>query len=510
MTSKFRRLAFFLLAGSALLFAAPGSPDEPSFSRSRWLQELKGSFLSSRGLLPTTEPLPAALLQAPALVPELPAKARQTWTRVSRDVLAPDGGQGQPETQAEPHLAIDPERDTRLLAGYQEGRFTSGGARALTYAWSKNGGRTWTEALVPRLTRASGGVFEKASDPWVAFGTGGRAYYCSLLFNETNPDNGIYVSVSKNGGRSWGPPVAVHTGDIRNFDDKQAIVVDTYADSPYKGRVYVGWDTVVTNEAGTAVMLQIERMAWSGNGGASYSPAIDLERDGMNIGVIPLVGPGGVVHAVWAHMDNDQSPIVLHASRSEDGGVTWSEPVQIVQMQPAGVRFQRSGDILPTAAVDPRTGRLYVAWMDGRFTSGVAQVALSRSDDGGRTWSAPQRVSDGAGDSPSYTPALAVSGDGRVAVSYYSLRNDPTRQFLVDLYAVTSRDGVNFGASRRVSSTSFDVRFAAVAQELFLGDYMGLAGGSKSFYALWIGTMEKSRLEPSEKQPDAFVSKIQP
>ncbi|MEA2564143.1 MAG: hypothetical protein QOH06_5647 [Acidobacteriota bacterium] len=509
MSSRLHRLTLSVLAGSVLLVAASGSPDEPPFSRSRWLQEHKGSFLSSRGLLPATEPLPAALLQAPALVPELPAKARPTWTRVSRDVLAADGGEGQPETQAEPYLAIDPAKETRLLAGYQEGRFTTGGARALTYAWSRNGGRTWTEALVPGLTRASGGIFEKASDPWVAFGPGGRAYYCSLLFNETNPDNGVYVSVSQNGGRSWGPPVAVHTGDIRNYDDKQAIVVDNYADSPYRGRIYVGWDTVVTNAAGTEIMLQIERMAWSGDGGASYSLAVDLERGGMNVGIVPMVAPGGVVHAVWAHLDDDRSPFELLASRSEDGGVTWSAPVEIARTQPANVRFQRTGEILPTAAVDPRTGRLYVAWMDDRFTSGVPQVVLSRSDDGGRTWSAPQRVSDGPGDAPSFTPALAVSGEGRVAVSYYSLRNDPSRQFLTDLYAATSRDGVSFGGSRRVSSTSFDVRFAAVAQALFLGDYQGLVGGNKLFYALWIGTLERSRLDSSEKQPDAFVSKIQ-
>ncbi len=505
MSSWVRRLAFAVLAGSLLLVAASGSPDEPPFSRSRWLQERKGSFLSSRGLLPATEPLPAAVLQAPAIVPELPAKAKPTSTRVSRDILAPDGGLGQPETQAEPHLAIDPANETRLLAGYQEGRFAAGGARALTYAWSRNGGRTWTEGLVPGLSHASGGAFEKASDPWVAFGPDGRAYYCSLRFNETNPDNGIYVSVSKNGGRSWGPPVAVHTGDVNNFDDKNSIVVDNQADSPYRGRIYVGWDTVAARPGGVE---QILRMAWSGDGGASYSPAVDVERDGMNIGVIPLVGPGGVVHAVWAHMDTDQSPLVLHASRSEDGGATWSEPVQIVQMQPAGVRFQRTGDILPTAGVDPHTGRLYVAWTDGRFTPGVPQVLLSRSDDEGRTWSAPQRVSDGPDNSPSFTAALAVSGEGRVAISYNSLRNDPSRQFLVDVYATTSRDGVNFGASRRLSATSFDVRFAALAQEFFLGDYQGLAGGRKLFHALWIGTMERSKLEPDERQPDAFASKV--
>lgn len=494
-----RRLPLAVLALAALFVSAAGSSEERPFSRKRWLQEREGTFLSSQGLLPATEPLPPEVLRAPAVVPG-PAK-KPSAVRVSRDVLPPDArSAGQPETQAEPYLAIDPENDARLLAGYQEGRFTDGGARALTYAWSRNGGRTWTEALVPGLTHASGGAFEKASDPWVAFGTGGRAYFCSLLLNETSPENGIYVSVSKNGGKSWGPPVAVHTGDINNFDDKQAIVVDNYADSPYRGRIYVGWDTVGNQ--------QIQRIAWSGDGGQSYSAAIDLERSGMNVGIIPLVAPDGVVHAFWSHLDSNTSPFEILHSRSEDGGVTWSAPATVTQMQAVGVRFQRAGDILPTAAVDPRTGRLYVAWMDQRFTRGVAQILLTRSDDGGRTWSEPQRVSDGPDDAPSYTAALAVTGQGRVAVSYYSLRNDPSRQFLVDLYVATSKDGETFGASKRLSSTSFDVRFAAMAQELFLGDYQGLVGGRKDFHALWIGTSEKSKLEPSERQPDAFVSRI--
>ena len=409
MSVRVRRLALAVLAGSVLLAAAPGSPGERSFSRKRWLKEREGTFLSSRGLLPATEPLPAEVLQPPAIVPGLPAAKASTWTRVSRDVLVPDSSsQGQPETQAEPYLAIDPENEARLLAGYQEGRFTDGGSRALTYAWSRNAGRTWTEGLVPGLTHASGGAFEKASDPWVAFGLGGRAYFCSLLFNETGPENGIYVSVSNNGGRSWGPPVAVHTGDAGHFDDKQAIVVDNYAGSPYRGRIYVGWDTVGSGQ-------QIQRIAWSGDGGASYSAAIDLERSGINVGVIPMVAPGGVVHAVWTHLDSNQSPFEILHSRSEDGGVTWSAPVELVRMQPAGVRFQRAGDILATAGVDPRTGRLYVAWMDARFTPGVPQVLLARSDDGGRTWSEPQRVSDGPGISRRRRARRRHADDGRRA-----------------------------------------------------------------------------------------------
>jgi len=500
-----RRITFVLVSGAALLAAAPGSPDDPpSFSRKRWLQEREGTFLSSGGLLPATEPLPAEVLRAPSVVPEVTAEAKQKWLRVSRDLLAPEAGSAaQPETQAEPYLAIDPANETRLLAGYQESRFATGGARALTYAWSKNSGRTWTEGLVPGLTPPSGGSFQRASDPWVAFGPGGRAYYCSLLFNETTPANGVYVSASPDGGRTWGPPVAVHNGDTNNFDDKQAIVVDTGAGSPYRGRIYVGWDTVGNNN-------QLLRASWSGDGGASFIPPVELETTGVNIGALPLVGPGGVVHAVWAHADTPQRPLVLHTSRSEDGGATWSAPIQIAEMRETAVRNLRTGDILPSAAVDQRNGRLYVVWADGRFTPGVSQVVMSRSDDGGRSWSAPQLVSDGPGDAPNFTPAVAVSGEGRVGVSYYSLRNDPARLFQVDHYIALSKDGATFGASRRLSPTSWDVRFAAVAMGFFLGDYQGLVAGKKLFHALWIATAERSKLGAAERQPDAFTSKVRP
>jgi hypothetical protein len=54
------------------------------------------------------------------------------------------------------------------------------------------------------------------------------------------------------------------------------------------------------------------------------------------------------------------------------------------------------------------------------------------------------------------------------------------------------------------------VRFAAVAGEYFLGDYQGLAAGKKLFYALWVATPERSRLDPSDRQPDAFFGKIRP
>src|SRR5687767_7475478 len=135
MSSWIPRVALGVLAGSMLLIAASGSSEEP-FSRSRWIAERsKTAQFSSEGILPARGPLPAAVFEKPVITAEA-RKGRQTWVRVSRDILGPDGGPAQAETQAEPFLAIDPENDLRLLGAYQEGRFANGGARSLTWSFS--------------------------------------------------------------------------------------------------------------------------------------------------------------------------------------------------------------------------------------------------------------------------------------------------------------------------------------------------------------------------------------
>jgi hypothetical protein len=476
------------------------SRDQPAFSRSRWIAErqARGARFSG-GLLPADPAQVQASLdkRLDKRTPRPPHGLPAGVVRVSADILPPDGGAAEPETEAEPFLAADPMSGGHLLAGYQEERFASGGCRALTWAVSRNGGRTWQEGLIPNLTVASGGPYERASDPWVAFGPGGRAYYVSLAFNETNPQNGVFVSASADGGLTWGEPVAVHSG-TQSMDDKEAIVVDTRSDSPYQGRVYVGWDSV--SAAG-----QQELFSYSDDGGASFHPPVLLESQGANIGIVPVVGPGGVVYALWLNFPGGRGAALV-VSKSTDGGATWSAPAVIADIQTAGVPGSRTSDGDPAVAIDARTGALYVAWQDDRFTPGVDQIILIRSTDGGESWSDPRLVSDGPGDAPNFTPALAVTPEGLVGVAYYSLRNDPTRSALVDEYLAVSRDaGQRFAKSLRMTGASWDLRFAAMSRGFFLGDYQGLATASRTFYPFWIATYLPSRIDPAARQPDAVT-----
>jgi hypothetical protein len=470
---------------------------EPAFSRARWLEEQQAwGARVPENLVPENPRRVKAFLDRIAATRPPRGGIPKGVTRLSADLLGPIPGPAQGETETEPFFAVDAENPAHLLAGYQEDRFLDDGCRSLTSTVSFNGGRTWQESLIPKVAVATEGPYERTSDPWVTFGPGGRAYFVSLGFNETSAPNGVYVSASDDGGVTWGDPVAVHSG-TQTFDDKEAIVVDTRDDSPYKGRVYVGWDSIL------ATQEQPELISSSDDGGHTFAPPVQVTNEGVSIGIVPLVGPGGILHAVWLNFGF--RAITLRAAHSTDGGRTWSAPVEISQVDAAGVSGSRTGAGIPAAAIDARSGALYAVWQDSRFTPGTDQVVLSRSLDGGETWSDPQKISDGPGSAANFTPAVAVSPEGWVGVSYYSFRNNKAGILVDEYLAVSKTQGQSFAKSLRVSPASWDLRYAATSEGFFLGDYQGLAATSKTFYPLWIATYAPSRGNPLIRQPDVFT-----
>jgi len=484
-----------------LLLARPAAT-EPPFSRARWIELHEHEARFDGGALPERE---SDLAEMARLVAGTTFKGHGKpptgVVRVSRDVVPPDTSGAQAETEAEPFLAIDPASESRLLAGFQEGRFADGGARALTLAVSTDGGGSWRNAVVPALTQLTGGPWQRASDPWVAFGPDHRAYHLAIGFDETRPDNEVVVSTSTDGGATWGEPVTVHRPPGVDFDDKEAMAVDNGVNSPFRGRVYVTWDQVGSADSQPAMV------SFSADGGASFSPPVMLDPEPV-IGVTPVVTPDGTVHAVWTRFGEQFQRTWLYTARSTDGGVTWTDPVPIAETFAAGVRGMRTGDGLPSIAADAKTGALYVVWQDSRFSPDVDQVTLSRSTDGGVTWMSPRRVSDGPLGAPNFTPAGAVDGSGRVGIVYYSLRNDPLRRTLVDEYFAFSRNGgLNFLPAVRLSKTSWNTSFAAISRGFFLGDYQGLVAGKSAFHPLFVATLQKSP-RTGNPQPDVFTTTV--
>ena len=87
-----------------------------------------------------------------------------------------------PNTEIEPWVDVNPTNPQNLIVGWQQDRWSNGGARGDVSAYSKDGGTTWTKVLVPGTTLCSGGggLSVRASDPWVSFSPNGTAYFMTL------------------------------------------------------------------------------------------------------------------------------------------------------------------------------------------------------------------------------------------------------------------------------------------------------------------------------------------
>lgn len=91
----------------------------------------------------------------------------------------------------------------------------------------------------------------------------------------------------------------------------------------------------------------------------------------------------------WAH---NASRNGLFIRRSLDGGETWEAnhiPIIKHETEP-GMPWEDKPYIVADATDSPYAGNLYVGWT--RWTIADSQIVLSRSTDGGKTWSKPKEI----------------------------------------------------------------------------------------------------------------------
>jgi hypothetical protein len=197
--------------------------------------------------------------------------------------------------------------------------------------------------------------------------------------------------------------------------------------------------------------------------------------------------------------------------------VSWTaSPASIAEAQFVGVgdfksrRGIRTGSVVPSIAVDRQGGALYVVWEDARF-SGMQRdgIAMSKSIDGGLTWSAPAQINGSP--SPAFTPAVAVAQDGTVGVSYYDLRNDPVTdrdRLLVTQWLATSSDGGTTFTETLIGAP-FNIQLAPLVDgpAWFLGDYQGLAAAGNAFVPFFVAISQGGPSDVFFRPADAAAPK---
>lgn len=385
-----------------------------------------------------------------------------------------------------PSLTRNPRSPQELAATHRVDRPTY----SASLDWSIDGGATWQPTPLP-LPQGKDRPFA----PDVAFGPDGTLFvtYVNLQGPGNVPEN-LWVSSSTDGGRSLSDPVMV-AGRLA-FQPRIAVGAD--------GAVHVVWlqgsEVGLLALAGPPSPVVASR---STDGGRTFSVPVrvsDTQRELVGA-ASPVIDSKGRLVVLYEDFKDDRrdfsnldgppwdNPFTLVLTRSTDGGASFSPGVEVERDVIATRRFLVFLPEFPSLAAGP-DDNLYASWADGR--NGDEDVFLRRSSDGGRTWSAPVRVNDNPtkDGTTQYLPRVATAPDGRVDVVFLDRRRDRDNN-MTDATLASSHDRGRSFTNYRISSSSFDARVGPVVATQFgvdFGSRLALSAGKEDSLALWTDT----------------------
>jgi hypothetical protein len=272
----------------------------------------------------------------------------------------------------------------------------------VVFSRSIDHGRSWSD---PRPVMRGVDFSDK---PILAISPSGRNVY--IAFNASDS----YIVASHDYGATFAPPVRTNH-DTRYYFANGGYVapngVVTFSEASY------------TQSSTGPVHIHTMR---SSDGGRSWLTTLidvvpeqpDCRNDGCPVDYLgPAVALGGDgsngLLLVYNAAESPKGAQRIYVRRSTDGGVRWSERVDI-SGAPAGAN---SG--FP-AAIGAGAGDFRVWYMDNRNGPDLWNVWFRRSRDGGRTWSAEARLSNAASGGPYKSPAgfnLPYGDYGGIAVT---------------------------------------------------------------------------------------------
>src|SRR5216684_700174 len=177
----------------------------------------------------------------------------------------------------------------------------------------------------------------------------------------------------------------------------------------------------------------------STDGGVTFSTPVNISNDPSDSANPQIaVDATGNISVVW---ENDTINLGVFYAHSTDGGVSFSSPPPLTT--------NTSGSFGPQLAVDAN-GNICVVWEDDFSTR--AHVSFSRSADKGATFSTPQLNLSKNSTGNSTAPMIALDGGGNINVVWV----DNSPGYFAIFFTRSSDNGTTFSTAKGISNTSGD------------------------------------------------------
>ncbi len=408
-------------------------------------------------------------------------------------------------SQNETPIAINPANRANMITGANDWNYNDGCAVNTT----TDGGATWTPTLpngfLPGITSFTNdplvdgtGTYDAGGDPTIAFSPSGNvAYYVCQAFDFTSPfDMALLLNRSYDGGITWQTTGLVQistfqgngttSGSNGKFADHENIHVD-----PTNGNVYVTWAEFSGN---THSPVYVAVSHDQGNTWTLNKITAGNVKNNQDQRIV--TDPSGNAYLVFDNgVNGGKGLTVLYASKSTDGGTSWSTPVQFATLTNpvcvfptscfniSGGQF-RAGGSYPAPAWDPVHNRLDVLIADIRGLYAQMYLYSLKPD---LSLDFTTQIPGGFGDR--FMGELSAAPNGRLDASFWD-RGYSGNQ-LVDLTYATSSDGGHTWREARVTPSGYDPSLWGVPQGTgfrpFIGDYNGIASTNAFAAMTWTG-----------------------
>jgi hypothetical protein len=197
---------------------------------------------------------------------------------------------------------------------------------------------------------------------------------------------------------------------------------------------------------------------------------------------MPAVGPSGEIYVVWVY--DYLSTHNFRISKSVNGGITWSTPVDGLNIGAFFVDFVGNARILPLPSLTVASnGELDLVYTDYKSSTDFNyRVKFSRSTNSGTNWSTPVIIGEAPG--YQYFGSITTNQSGRISVGFMHSPNPTGYTPEQEAWIATSDDNGTTWNKEKLSNVQ---SYPYTDYIHFSYEYMGIASiaTNKQVYQLW-------------------------